>query len=220
MIAVPASDGSAVRLVVFDLGRVLIRICDGWDDAFARAGVAPPVGEFDPLQLRDISCRHDVGELDFKAFAAAVSAATGLAVPHIHAMSRAFLHGPYPGAVELVDELNSRGYATACLSNTNDHHWRLMNDPAEPAYFPLSRLTHRFASHLVRARKPDPAIYAHLERETGAAPGEIVFFDDMPINIEAARNRGWQAYAVDPKSPDPVAFMRHVLAGRRAAVPE
>ena len=30
------------QLVVFDLGRVLVRICDGWQHAFELAGVALP----------------------------------------------------------------------------------------------------------------------------------------------------------------------------------
>jgi putative hydrolase of the HAD superfamily len=126
-------------------------------------------------------------------------------------MSDKFLYRAFAGGAELVEELNARGVATACLSNTNASHWRIMNDPAEEAHFPLHRLTHRFASHLVRARKPDPAIYEHVERETGIAPPAIVFFDDVVENIEAAIKRGWKARRVDPKSENPIPMIRSEL---------
>ena len=48
-----------------------------------------------------------------------------------------------PLAVELVDELNAAGYQTACLSNTNAAHWKLMTTVGCENYLPLDRLTHQ-----------------------------------------------------------------------------
>jgi putative hydrolase of the HAD superfamily len=68
-----------------------------------------------------------------------------------------------------------------------------MSDPSHPAYLPLHKFTHRFASQLIGHRKPDQAIYAHVE-QAAAVPGQqIAFFDDVPQNVQAARRRGWQA---------------------------
>jgi FMN phosphatase YigB (HAD superfamily) len=45
--------------------------------------------------------------------------------------------------------------------------------------------------------KPDAEIYRAFERATGAAPGDVVFFDDLAENVDAARACGWDAVLVD-----------------------
>src|SRR5229473_1478687 len=47
-------------------------------------------------------------------------------------------------------------------------------------------------SHEVGLVKPDPRIYALLCAELRVAPGELVFLDDVPENVEAARRFGIQ----------------------------
>jgi HAD superfamily hydrolase (TIGR01509 family) len=208
---VTKAPASRIQLVVFDLGRVLLRICDDWREACRRAGVSIPPERYEKFLLEETACQHDTGKIRFADFASSISSSIGVEHDRIMAVSRAFLHGAYPGTTELLDELRARDVTTACLSNTNDYHWALMNDSAGAEHIPLDRLTYRFASHLVRARKPHPEIYAHLERETGVGPAGILFFDDIEENIQAARDRGWNVRHVDPKSPDPIAFIRSVL---------
>jgi putative hydrolase of the HAD superfamily len=43
--------------------------------------------------------------------------------------------------------------------------------------------------HLV---KPDPALYALLERRYSLEPACTLFVDDLSVNVDAARSRGWQ----------------------------
>src|SRR5439155_2426569 len=100
---------------------------------------------------------------------------------------------------ELLRDLADADVKTACLSNTNVNHWRIISDPSESAYFPLHRLNWQFASHLVGARKPQTEIYEHVERATGARADRILFFDDLAENIEAAMSRGWIGCKIDPK---------------------
>lgn len=200
------------RLVVFDLGRVLVRICDDFQQAFECAGIAPPPTP-DPdrmLQIHDLTCRCDEGKIDINGFCESAAPILGLSSQQIRKMSDSFLRGPYPGAAELVNELADRGVMTACLSNTNDSHWEIMNG----AGYPLRRLTHRFASHIVGCRKPGSEIYAHLERATGVEPRYILFFDDVQDNVAAAIERGWAAHRIDPALDDPIGQVRAVLSGR------
>jgi len=86
-----------------------------------------------------------------------------------------------------------------------------MHDPAEVAYFPLHRLTHQFASHLIRARKPSPAIYAHVEQQLGLALRRILFFDDVAENVAVALDRGWHAHQIDHTLDDPIPQLRSAL---------
>lgn len=206
-----------LKLVVFDLGRVLVRICDDWRQACTYAGVPLP-GEMDPaqgLRIREFVLRQEVGSLAFSTFAQEAAPLMGLSPAQIRAFSEAYIRGPFPGSVELVDELSAAGVATACLSNTNDHHWELMSTPGHPSFFPLHKLRHRFASHLVGARKPDEAIYAHVERATGLPAEAILFFDDVIDNVEAAKKRGWNAERVDPAPDEPIQQMRQTLRRHR-----
>ena len=211
------SDTPEIRLVVFDLGRVLMRICNDWVEACRRAQIEVPQEQLDPeaeAVLHEIARRNDVGEINMDGFISAAGPILGLTAAQVRAMSHAYLYAPFPGGVELIEELHARGLFTACLSNTNDSHWGIMNDPAEAAHFPLHRLNHRFASHLVGARKPDAAIYVHVERETGVGPAAILFFDDVVENVEAAAKRGWKAHRVDPRSENPIPAIRLELLRR------
>jgi putative hydrolase of the HAD superfamily len=163
--------------------------------------------------LHDLICRVEVAAMTPEAFCRQAAPVLGLTDPDVTAMWNAYTRGTYPGATELLDELRASGVTTACLSNTNATHWALMGDPVRHSYFPFDRLTHPFASHLLRLRKPDDAIYAHVERETRVPGGSIVFFDDVAENVEAARRRGWHAYQIDPDSDDPIPQIRSRLRG-------
>lgn len=48
-------------------------------------------------------------------------------------------------------------------------------------------------SYALRARKPDPAFFRAVVQRTGIAPPELLFVDDRPVNIEAARDAGLRA---------------------------
>lgn len=204
-----------VQLVVFDLGRVLIRICDGWSHACEVAAVAVPggVNESDgstSRRVEELAALLDTGGIDLDTFAEKLAPIRGLQPADVVRIQNIYLRGPYAGTVRLIDDLNAAGVRTACLSNTSDNHWRMMTNPADVNYLPLDRLTYRFASHLVGLRKPDERIYAHVERTTGAVPGSILFFDDLGANIEAAARRGWRAHQVRIDA-DPIAQVREHL---------
>lgn len=211
-------DTPEIRLVVFDLGRVLIRICNNWMEAAQRARVDAPFEALDAAAmaaLHKIVCQSEIGKMDPEGFVAAASPILRLSPAQVRAMSDAYTIAPFTGGAELVEELTAAGLAVACLSNTNESHWRIMNDPGETSYLPLHRLTHRFASHLVGARKPEAAIYEHVERETRMSPKAILFFDDLPENVEAAIQRGWNTFHVNPKSENPIPAIRSELIRRR-----
>ena len=200
-----------IELVVFDLGRVLVRICNDWVHACATAGVQIALEKLDPsslLQLRELVHQVEVNAVSFDEFAGQVARTLGATPQQIRRASEAFLVSLYPGVVELIAELHDAGLATACLSNTNEHHWELLADPDHPAFGSLSALKFLFASHVIGARKPDAAIYAHLEQETGIRGGSILFFDDVKENVQAARSRGWNAEWIDPDLDDPLTQIR------------
>jgi len=205
-----------IGLVVFDLGRVMVRLCDGWKHACERAGVPYRPGlDSSSNELRDkvlhLVFLCETGVIDQAEWARRVGEVTGMTPEHADAVSYARLDGPFPGWHALLDKLAEAEIRTACLSNTNAVHWKLMSAGDGPHRLPLQRLTYRFASHLIGAHKPDPAIYRHVEKNTGITPRAILFFDDAGPNVLAARDRGWAAQVIETDQDPVTQITKHLI---------
>lgn len=57
---------------------------------------------------------------------------------------------------------------------------------------------HLGTSFDARARKPEAAFFAHVQRHAGAEPSECLFIDDLPTNVEAAERFGWNGVVYRP----------------------
>jgi glucose-1-phosphatase len=213
-----------VRVVCFDLGGVLVRICRSWDQACEQIGLpyrSPGLLATDEWRMRRkaVVDRYQLGGLSAAAYHEQLSLALeGLYSPaEVERIHEAWTLKEYPGALTLVRELNQLpGVTTACLSNTNAAHWRrLANEDGSGEYPAVLELEQRLASHLLGCAKPDAEIYARAQTAFFAArpgaPEQIVFFDDLPENVEAARAQGWTAFLVDHEG-DTVRQMREHLA--------
>ncbi|GJM19724.1 MAG: haloacid dehalogenase [Phycisphaeraceae bacterium] len=201
-----------VRLVCFDWGGVILRICRGFSEGLTAAGldVRPGADDADMYHVRrEASMRYQIGDIDEEAFfAEIVSTLNGAyTTEEIALVHDAWLIGEYEGVAELVAELHDGGRVrTGMLSNTNARHWaRRERD------FPTAgTLHHQHASHLLRSAKPNAETYRAFERESGVPAAEILFFDDLPENIDAARAAGWRGVVID-HTGDTAAQMRAAL---------
>jgi putative hydrolase of the HAD superfamily len=98
----------------------------------------------------------------------------------------------YPGMEELLGQLSRRA-RLAAFTNTNAIHepvWRKRYAHV------LARFERIFCSHLIGARKPEPAAYAHVLSQLGARPAEVLFLDDNEANVQGARACGIEAIHV------------------------
>ena len=98
--------------------------------------------------------------------------------------------GPYPGAIPLLESLRSE-YRIAALSNSNELH-----TPLHRRRFKKAVDTFFFSDEIGHV-KPERNIFEHVIAELSVQPRQIAFFDDTPINVEAAREAGIIAYPVD-----------------------
>ena len=216
----PPDPPSAPRLVCFDLGGVIVRICRTWEEGCARAGL-PLRG----MERRDATrglraaavLDFQTGRIDAAAFARRISEAIGgdYSPEEVLAVHRAWVIDEYPGVVETIDRLHGMGLDTAALSNTNEAHWAIIE--GWPA---LRRIRRPHASHLMGLHKPDEAIYRAFERSVGFRGGEILFLDDLPENVDAARAVGWHARQIDPHGDTAAQILEAVRASgapRRSA---
>jgi HAD superfamily hydrolase (TIGR01509 family) len=65
-------------------------------------------------------------------------------------------------------------------------------------------------SHEVGLRKPDPQIYALAAERLGVQVDEIVFLDDVPGHVEAAREAGWHA-VVHRTTPESIREVERIV---------
>jgi len=188
---------SPIELVVFDLGGVLVRIARDWAEAHALADLPPhPIVE-DPAfhaGTRVVAAAHQSGAVTPEQWAVEVARRSDGAYTKEQAFAvlDAWIIGEYLGVDAVFDALDAAEVSTAVLSNTNPRHW---THPLQAAT--RARAGHAHASHLLGALKPEPAIYERFEAATGAGASAILFFDDGPANVEAARARGWRAEHID-----------------------
>lgn len=193
------------RVVVFDLGGVVVRVCRTWGEACARAGVEVRSPErFAEFELRErrsgLSDAYQAGRMSSEAYFAGISDATdGLYSPaDVECVHRAWVMEDYPGVCALIERLNGAGVRTACLSNINAAHWQGVMDgvgaPASPA---CRAIREHLLSFELGAVKPDEGIYRLAERALGVGPERLVFFDDLEPNVLAAQRAGWTSERID-----------------------
>jgi len=203
-----------IQLVIFDLGRVLVKLCDNWKHASQLAKLPAEIGDLSETaktalyQLVDSS---EKGLIDQEQFCQQAATVLNISSQDVAAVSDIYLLETFPGVSQLLDEIIATGCRTACLSNTNANHWQMMTQGGNACSIPIEKLHHQFASHLIGHRKPDVRIYEHVELRTGFTGPQILFFDDMLENIQAARQRHWHAEQILPDG-DSVIQMRQHLA--------
>ena len=98
--------------------------------------------------------------------------------------------GPYPGALPLLRRLQNI-HRIACLSNSNELHTPIHRKAMEPL------MEKYYFSDELGLVKPNREVFEHVIRDLDVSPRRIAFFDDTPINVEAAREAGLAAYLVD-----------------------
>jgi HAD superfamily hydrolase (TIGR01509 family) len=104
-------------------------------------------------------------------------------------------------AASAIFELNTRilpilyglrraRYPLGVFSNTSSAHWRYCTSRFP---FLLSVFDRHALSFQIGAMKPSPAICQKATEIAGVAPQDILFFDDRPDNVAAAKSAGWDA---------------------------
>lgn len=193
------------QIVVFDWGGVILRIVRSFEEACLRAGLpVHPEALADSLRDRRAALAHEfqkgaIGEEEFY-YQIAQCTSGKYSAEDFQRIHDAWLIAEYPGVADLINDIHAAGHATTgLLSNTNHRHWvRHLPRGNQPGDFPtIGLLKHKHASHLMGLAKPDIAIYRRFEELSGLSGSEILFFDDLPENVAAAREAGWQSVQVD-----------------------
>jgi len=183
---------SVPSVVAFDLGKVLLE----FDYEIAARKIASH-GAVTPAQARQVMehspliTRFESGLMTDEQFAVEVCTACGFSGTlneFYAAFADIFWEIKPMTAVQAA--LRARGVPTYVFSNTNDNaigHIRRR--------FPFfAHFDGYILSYEQGATKPNPKIYATLERMAGRTGEAILYLDDRAENVQAGLDRGWRAF--------------------------
>lgn len=188
--------------LLFDLGGVLV------DIDFSRALSAwAPYSALSPTELRksfthDLQYeRHERGEIEAVEYFDHLARALQLTASpeQIERGWNAIFVGEILKTRRLVEGM--RGILPCyAFTNTNASHMAAWSKLFPGVVGAFNRI---FASHELGLRKPERAAFDKVCYLTGTLAASIVFFDDLPENVEAAMDAGLQGVWV--RSPEDVA---------------
>jgi putative hydrolase of the HAD superfamily len=199
----------AIRAVTFDLGNVLVKV-----DHFrfcrrlgALAGVSPEK-VYQDVFASGLEPGYDTGRITSQDFHRRVMAHFGLALPYPSFCDLwNDIFDPLHGMEEVVARMHARR-PLFMLSNTNALHF-----PYIKAQFPdiFQYFREYLLSYEVGSRKPEPEIYQALIRRAGQRPEAILFLDDKPEFVAAARHHGLTAWQFTTPQELEQALKQHSL---------
>jgi putative hydrolase of the HAD superfamily len=184
----------AVKAVVFDYGKV---IChppgdDVMEKIAALSGL--PRTEFEPLVWK-LRSPYDRGVITGPEYYRRILAAAGLPedaalVGTMYRLDIESWKNINGETVKLMEDVKVAGFMLGILSNMPQDFLDLARK-----IYPVFSLPHvGIFSCETGSIKPEPAIYHALTAALGCAPGEILFFDDMPVNVEGAEVAGIRSF--------------------------
>lgn len=190
------------RALLFDLGGVLI------DIDFSRAIKAwAPHSALSEAQLAaafrfdEAYAQHECGQLSSPAYFAHLVDALQLSATaaQVEAGWNAIFQGEITATRRLVQQA-SRSLPCDAFTNTNHSHmqvWTGLYPDVVAAFRTI------FASHQIGLRKPERSAFDFVCAAMQCKPAEVLFFDDLADNVQAAQAAGLQAVLV--RSPQDVA---------------
>ena len=203
---------SDVKVLIFDIGGVLVRIHHDLVSAILAVGWTGEIPELtDPDAFNEANRLYQAGSISRQILAMRISEQLNNKVDlgTLLAAHDAILREEYMGAAQVVKDIQATGVKTGVLSNTCASHWGRL--AALPAVSLASR-DHCFLSFEMGLVKPDDLIYQSVEETLGLLPHEIAFVDDSLPNVEAAKKRGWVSASV-PASREHSEELRQALVG-------
>lgn len=184
----------SIAAVVLDIGNVLIE----WQpERFydREIGAARRRAMFAAVDLHAMNDRVDLGE-PFRDVIYETAEAYPAFRDEIRMWHDRWIELAAPAiahSVTLMARLQGRGMPVFALSNFGVESFAY----AQTQYDFLKAFDRPYISGHLRLAKPDPAIYAYVEAQSGIAPENLLFTDDRADNIAAAQARGWQTHLFD-----------------------
>lgn len=186
---------TSVKALLFDLGGVVIDI--DFERVFAHWA---RFSRLDPVELRarcvldETYHRYERGETGDGEFFEHVRRRLEMDADDVQIAAgwNAIFVGQNDAVLGMIGALSAR-HPSYAFTNTSACHQLTWSHSYPDVVDAFRRI---FSSAEMGMRKPERAAFEHVVNAIGVAPGEILFFDDMPANIDGARAAGLQTVLV------------------------
>lgn len=206
-----------LKLAIFDLGQVcfrthLERCYTDWEEM---AGLRPgAVSRYFPLddQYED----YERGTMSGRSFAEYFCMINELALDFEQWKEgwNAMFGEVIEPTMKTVRLMREAGVTVVLMSNTNATHAEYWMG----AYKDLvETFHHRYLSNEIGMRKPEPRVFEYILDQHQCDPSEVVFFDDLKENINAASRLGIESVLFDDDSKAILWWKRRQAAAREAS---
>ena len=179
------------EVILFDLGGVLLDL----SDPVSTFGLEIDESDFLRTWILSPAVRAlESGNIGAEDFARQIIDEMRLSIDWQELLRRfrGWPKGFYPKSVDVVGRIPTR-FNCAILSNTNEIHW----PETDVAGHFGERFDRCFLSYQSGLLKPDQAAFTQVIASYGCLPQKILFFDDNPINVDAAQNEGIASVRVE-----------------------
>jgi glucose-1-phosphatase len=178
-----------ITAVLFDLGNVLAFIDF---DAFWRS-----LGFLSPEDIvpfadgyKTWTHRYEIGSISTSEYVAGLQSVFGhrFQIDQLEQAFKNIILEPIDGMIDIVKDV-SRTHRTALVSNTNEIHYK---DSLEKLDV-LHVLHKHYLSYQLHVMKPAQEFYDIIIQDQKIDPSELLFIDDLLINVQGAQAVGMQA---------------------------
>ena len=183
---------ASVTAVVFDLGGVLI----DWDPRHLYRKLMEDEAEMEAFLSQVCTSEWNVKQDSGRSFADGIVELVATH-PELSALIEAYwerwpemLGGAIEDAVQIVADLKGRGVPLYALSNWSAETW----PHARERFEFLDWFDDLVISGFEGTAKPELEIFRRLVTRCALEPAKTLYFDDVAVNVAAARNVGLLAY--------------------------
>lgn len=178
-----------IKTVLFDLGNVLVFI--DFNEFWRSLGFINPE-EIAPFAdgYKSLTRKYETGFIPTNEYLTGLQSVFGYRfnVEQIEYAFANIIQKPIDGMTDLIRRV-SRTHRTALVSNTNEIHYKISLEKFDA----LNVLQKYYLSYQMRVMKPARGFYEAIIKDQKIDPSEILFVDDLMVNIESARAAGMQA---------------------------
>ncbi|MDP4292303.1 MAG: HAD family hydrolase [Bacteroidota bacterium] len=96
---------------------------------------------------------------------------------------------PYPGIIELIDNLHTLGIKMSVLSNKPDHFTQVIID----YFFGLNRFECVYGARAGVPKKPDPTAALEVAHRSDIQPSDYLYLGDSGVDMQTANAAGMYA---------------------------
>lgn len=191
----------SIKNIIFDLGGVILNLSvDSTLRKFSELSGLPVDKVIEMYHARPEFLAYEKGEITNEEFRQNLKDIFGITSmdTELDVCWNAMLGDIPAERIGLLRDLKSK-YKTYLLSNTNAIHLDCFTGIVQSAHGieSLDPLFHKaYYSHLMKMRKPDPAIYEFVLKENGLKAEETIFLDDNMANLKGAASVGIQTFHV------------------------